>query len=83
MTRDPNAVIQTAYLDPALDLDRLEAVLVITDYQGGIPDVTDMPTNQVNPDGTLPGSEQPFVTAAPTARPTQRPAPSVSPSPVP
>jgi rod shape-determining protein MreC len=83
VTRDPNAVIQTAYLDPALDLDRLEVVLVITDYQGGIPDVTDMPTNQVNPDGTLPGSEQPFVTAVPTPRPTKRPAPSVSASPVP
>ena len=66
-TRDPNAVIQTAYLEPAIDLDRLEVVLVITDYQGGIPDATDLPTDQVNPDGTLPGSEQPFATAAPNA----------------
>jgi rod shape-determining protein MreC len=82
-TRDPNAVIQTAYLDPALDLDRLEVVLVITDYQGGIPDVTQLPTEQVNPDGTLPGSEQPFATPAPTPRPTKRPVPSSSPSPVP
>jgi rod shape-determining protein MreC len=83
VTRDPNAVIQTAYLDPAIDLDRLEVVLVITDYQGGIPDVTDLPTDQVNPDGTLPGSEQPFATLAPTPRPTKRPASSPSASPGP
>jgi len=82
-TRDPNAVVQTAYLEPAIDLDRLEVVLVITDYQGGIPDATDLPTNQVNPDGTLPGSEQPFATPAPTARPTKRPAASSGPSPSP
>ena len=82
-TRDPNAVIQTAYLEPAIDLDRLEVVLVITDYQGGIPDATDLPTDQVNPDGTLPGSEQPFATRAPTPRPTKRPTPSTSPSPAP
>lgn len=82
-TRDPNAVVQTAYLEPAIDLDRLEVVLVITDYQGGIPDVTDLPTDQVNPDGTLPGSEQPFATAAPTQRPTRRPAASPSTSPTP
>ena len=83
VTRDPNAVIQTAYLDPAIDLDRLEVVLVITDYQGGIPDANDLPTDQVNPDGTLPGSEQPFATLAPTPRPTKRPASSPSASPGP
>ena len=82
-TRDPNAVIQTAYLDPAIDLDRLEVVLVITDYQGGIPDANDLPTDQVNPDGTLPGSEQPFATPAPTPRPTKRPTASPSTSPAP
>ena len=82
-TRDPNAVIQTAYLEPAIDLDRLEVVLVITDYQGGIPDVTDLPTDQVNPDGTLPGSEQPFATAAPTPPPTKRPTSTTAPKPTP
>jgi len=82
-TRDPNAVIQTAYLEPAIDLDRLEVVLVITDYEGGIPDGTDLPTDQVNPDGTLPDSEQPFATRAPTPRPTKRPTPTPSPSPAP
>jgi rod shape-determining protein MreC len=83
VTRDPNAVVQTAYLEPAIDLDRLEVVLVITDYQGGIPDVTNLPTDQVNPDGTLPGAEQPFATPAPSPRRTARPTPASPASPAP
>ena len=35
--RDANAVVQTAYLAPAIDLSKLEYVLVITDYEGGLP----------------------------------------------
>jgi rod shape-determining protein MreC len=35
--RDPNAVVQTAWLIPAAPLDRLEWVLVITSYEGGLP----------------------------------------------
>jgi cell shape-determining protein MreC len=35
--RDANAVVQTAWLLPAAPLDRLEYVLVITDYEGGLP----------------------------------------------
>ena len=73
ITRDPNAVVQTAFIEPAVDLGLLEAVLVITDYQGGIPGTDELPTNDLNPDGTLPDSEQPFATEAPTPRPTQRP----------
>jgi len=63
--RDPNAVVQTAYLEPAVDLGKLEFVLVITDYEGGIPGAGDIPTHQLNPDGTLPDTEQPYVTASP------------------
>jgi len=33
---DPNEVVQTVFLEPAADLDQLEFVLVITDYQGGL-----------------------------------------------
>jgi rod shape-determining protein MreC len=33
---DPNEVVQTVFVEPAADLDQLEFVLVITDYQGGI-----------------------------------------------
>lgn len=37
------------YVEPAIDLDRLEVVMVITDYQGEIRAATDPPTDQVNP----------------------------------
>ncbi len=72
VTRDPNAVVQTAFVEPAVDLDQVEALLVITDYQGGIPGVDQLPTNELNPDGTLPDSEQPYATTPPT-RPTAKP----------
>ena len=73
VTRDPNAIVQTAFVEAAIDLNRLEAVLVITDYEGGIPGTDLLPTDDINPDGTLPDSEQPFATQAPTPRPTRRP----------
>ncbi len=63
--RDANAVVQTAFIEPAVDLDKLEYVLVITNYKGGLP-----PTNQQAvpcPTGsaTLPVGEQPCVIASP------------------
>ena len=67
--RDPNAVVQTAFVEPAVDLRRLEYLLVITDYEGGIPGVDELPTDDLNPDGTLPDSEQPYQRASPTPRP--------------
>jgi rod shape-determining protein MreC len=73
VTRDPNAVVQAAFIEPAVDLGRLEVVLVITDYEGGIPGSDRLPTDELNPDGTLPDSEQPYATLAPTPRPTARP----------
>jgi rod shape-determining protein MreC len=36
--RDANAVVQTAYLAPAVDLSKAEYLLVITDYEGGLPE---------------------------------------------
>lgn len=75
VTRDPNAVVQTAFVDPAIDLNRLEALLVITDYEGGIPGGDLLPTDDLNPDGTLPDSEQPFATPSPSPRATPRPTP--------
>jgi rod shape-determining protein MreC len=44
--RDPNAVVQTAWLLPAAPLDRLEYVLVITDYEGGFPSLEPSPEPQ-------------------------------------
>jgi rod shape-determining protein MreC len=71
--RDPNAVVQTAYLEPAVDLGKLEFVLVITDYEGGIPGPGQIPATETNPDGTLPDTEQPFATTAPSPKATSRP----------
>ena len=35
--QDPRSVVQTAFVEPAADLDHLESVLVITDYEGARP----------------------------------------------
>lgn len=75
--RDANAVVQTAYLEPSIALDKLEYVLVITDYEGGLPPPGQQPTTQTNPDGTLPDSEQPYITPSPA--PTPRPSPTKRP----
>ncbi len=36
VSRDANAVVQTAYLEPACDFDHTQYVLVITNYEGGL-----------------------------------------------
>ena len=64
--RDANAVTQTAFVQPAADLDRLEYLLVITDYRGGLPPVDQQPIPCAS-SGTLPEGEQPC--ANPTAKP--------------
>jgi rod shape-determining protein MreC len=66
--RDANDVVQTAFLQPAADLDRLEYVLVILDYQGGLPPIDEQPIACPTA-GTLPEGEQPCH---------ENPAPSVS-----
>jgi rod shape-determining protein MreC len=64
--RDVNDVVQTAYLVPAAGLDRLEWALVITDYEGGLPPLEQLP-RPCGPgdDGTLPNEERPCATPAP------------------
>src|SRR5260221_9096453 len=37
LKRDPKPVVQTVYVEPAADLDRLEFLLAITDHQGRLP----------------------------------------------
>jgi len=66
VTRDPNEVVQTVFLEPAAPLDRLEFLLVITDYEGGItgPIETSVPCNPTKR-GTLPDSDQPCSSDAP------------------
>jgi rod shape-determining protein MreC len=63
--RDANDVVQTAFLQPAVDLDRLEFVLVITNYEGGLPPPDQQPIDCSEIDGTLPDGEQPCFTPTP------------------
>jgi rod shape-determining protein MreC len=73
--RDANAVVQTAYLVPATNLDQLEYVLIITDYHGGLPSTVPRPCEAEPSTGTLPNNEEPCVepTQQPKASPTRRP----------
>jgi rod shape-determining protein MreC len=64
--RDANAVVQTAFIEPAVDLDKLEYVLVITNYKGGLPPVDQQAVPCPTGGGTLPVGEQPCVTATPS-----------------
>jgi len=66
VTRDPNEVVQKVFLEPAAPLDRLEFLLVITDYEGGItgPIETGVPCDPTK-GGTLPDSDQPCASDAP------------------
>ncbi len=62
--RQPNQLFQTALVQPVAALDRLEYVLVIVDYDGGLPELSPAPS-------TSPGIEPtPFTLPAPTPAPT-------------
>src|SRR3954447_16162672 len=82
--RDANAVVQTAYLLPAAPLDKLEYVLVITNYAGGLGPIDQQP-GDCGPQGsagTLPNTEQPCATKAPAVTPVPKatPRPSARPT---
>lgn len=70
--RDPNQVVQTVYLEPAAALDRLEFLLVITDYQGGLSPSRSQAPCLPTASGTLPNTDQPCSTAAPKPTPTPK-----------
>ena len=72
--RDPNAVVQRLFLEPAAPLERLEFLLVITNYEGGIggPIETGVPCDPTD-SGTLPDSDQPCASEAPAASGSPRP----------
>ena len=83
VTRDANEVVQTAFVQPAANLDRLEYVLVIVDYIGGLPTNDQAPAECApSTGGTLTDQEQPCFTtpASPspriTTRPTRTPVPT-------
>lgn len=70
--RDVNDVVQTAYLQPAANLERLEYVLVILDYEGGLPPLEEQPIDctptdggEAGESGVLPEGEQPCLTETP------------------
>jgi rod shape-determining protein MreC len=66
VSHDPAEIVQTAYLEPAASLDRLEFVLVILDYQGGLPDASGGPVScRPTASGTLPDSDRPCVSPSP------------------
>jgi rod shape-determining protein MreC len=71
--KDANSVVQTAYLLPTTDLDKVEFVLVILDYTGGLPGADDTPIDcsLPGPGGALPGGDQPCLepSTAPRASP--------------
>ncbi len=66
--RDANDVVQTAFLQPAAQLDKLEFLLVITDYQGGLPPIEQQPID-CGAGGVLPAGEQPCLSPSPAASP--------------
>ncbi len=74
--RDANDVVQTAFLQPTADLDHLEYVLVILDYEGGLPPIEQQPVDCSGK--TLPVGEQPCYT--PTPKPATTPKPAATPT---
>ncbi len=82
--RDANAVVQTAFLQPTVDLDKLEYVLVVTNYQGGLPALGQSPSASLDTNGTLPNNEQPYASPQPSIKPGTSRAPGpASPAPTP
>jgi len=63
VVRDPNAVVQTAYIQPIIDLDKVTNVLVITDYAGGIAPTDVSPGGSPGPQPT--GELPPAASSAP------------------
>ena len=70
--RDANSVVQTAYLQPTADLEKVAYVLVVLDYVGGLPGPDDTPID-CGQGGTLPVGEQPCI--EPSASPRFSPSP--------
>jgi rod shape-determining protein MreC len=81
--RDANSIVQTAYLQPASNLEKLEYVLVVLDYEGGLPPPGDEPIDCTitGPGGQLPGGERPCIQPTPSPTPFVSRPPLVTPSP--
>jgi rod shape-determining protein MreC len=68
--RQPNQLFQTALVQPVAALDRLEYVLVIVDYEGGMPELSPGPSGGPSPGPSIGPSTQP------TSVPSTVPAPA-------
>jgi rod shape-determining protein MreC len=80
--RDANSIVQTAFLQPAANLEKLEYVLVVLDYEGGLPPPGDEPIDCsiTGPGGVVPGGEQPCIQPTPSPAPVgATPRPSAAP----
>lgn len=81
VVKDPNAIVQTALVEPAVAFDKLEYALVITDYQGGLIDGGDLcgtpaPSGAgASPGGSTSASSRPRGSATP--HPTATPSPGI------
>jgi rod shape-determining protein MreC len=78
LRRDANSVVQTAFLQPTADLDKIEYVLVVLDYEGGLPPPDEQPIDCsiTGEGGALPGGEQPCIEPTPTPGPSTAPSAS-------
>ncbi len=72
---DPNAVVQSAVVAPAADLDALEFVLVITDYDASLPGAS--PAASTSPGASTPGPSPSGAAGGNT--PIELPSPSLGP----
>jgi rod shape-determining protein MreC len=65
--RQPDQLFQTALVAPLATLDRLEYVLIIVNYEGGLPDASPTPSPGPSPSGapSLPAARSPQPTLAP------------------
>ena len=68
--RDANSVVQTAFLQPIANVDKLEYVLVVLDYQGGLPPIDQHPIDcsLTGAGGELPPGEQPCIEPSPAPK---------------
>ncbi len=81
--RDAASVVQIALVDPAVALDKLEYVLVITDYEGGIP-IGPEPSASPGSEGGGSGpsnSPEASPSVSPGGMPIELPSPSLQPAP--
>lgn len=77
--RSPDQLFQTALVQPATSLDRLEYVLVIVNYVGGLPDITPGPSVPASP-APLPSPSSILPSSPPSSLPTNNPSAGASPA---